>query len=570
MQLTKTSETAAVQIRNPRFACWLPVVGAAVLGALNTLSFAPTPGGGWLELLVMLGVVVLLHGARSTANAALRLGAFGFGNYVSGVWWLYVSMHDYGGIAAPLSGAAVVLLTLYLALYPALAGAVWHRVSGGIGWRASFAFAAAWTLGEWLRGLVFTGFPWLASGYPQVDGPLAGLASMVGVYGVGFAVALVGALLAQTLLGWRTLPEPAPRKASSTPSLQASDAGVPADAAADDDATSNATPGAPAKRVRSRPSRARLAPLILALLVLIAGMASSMIHWTHPSGHPLRVRLLQGNIAQDMKHEDAGIDTALALYQALITGLPADLIVTPETAIPLLIQQVPAPFTKTLRDFADQTNSAILFGAVGDVMTPTGPTHFTNSLYGLTPHQPVVYEYDKHHLVPFGEFVPLGFHWFIRMMHVPLGDFDRGRAAQPAFDVQGTRIAPNICYEDIFGEEIADSLRHQSPRAGILVNSSNLGWFGNTIALDQHLQMSRMRAIETGRPMLRSTNTGVSAMIDASGAVAGRLEPFTVGSLMGIVQGMDGTTPYILFGNWPVVTASLALLLVFARRARRA
>jgi apolipoprotein N-acyltransferase len=556
---TTTSEPKSAPGAGARLltAGWMPVVCAVLLGVLNTLSFAPTPDGGWLELLVIIALFTLLQHSRSTRGAALRLGAFGFGNYVSGVWWLYVSMHDYGGMAAPLAGTAVVLFTLYLAIYPALAGAVWYRIAGSIGWRSSFVFAAAWTLGEWLRGLVFTGFPWLASGYPQVDGPLAGFAPVAGVYGVGFTVALVAALLVQTVLGWHTLPDPKPRVRKTAAKSRANAAAVAAVATA-------------STRKPLRPSRARLAPLILAMLVLIAGIVGEGIHWTQPSGQPLRVRLLQGNVKQDMKFSQAGVDSSVALYQELITGSPADLIVTPETAIPLLIQDVPPPFAQAIRQFADQTHSAILFGAVGDVMTSTGPTHFTNSLYGLTPGQRSVYQYDKHHLVPFGEFVPQGFHWFVRLMHIPLGDFDRGAPAQPPFEVQGTAIAPNICYEDIFGEEIAHTLRHQSPRAGFLVNTSNLGWFGNTIALDQHLQMSRMRAIETGRPMLRSTNTGITAMIDANGAVAGSLQPFTVGALSGKVQGMQGVTPYILLGNWLIVTLSCVLLLAFVWLDRRA
>jgi apolipoprotein N-acyltransferase len=597
MQPTTSSETTA-KAGIPMLASgWMPFACAALLGVLNTFSFAPTPGGGWLELLVVAAVFIVLQASRSTRGAALRLGAFGFGNYVSGVWWLYVSMHDYGGMAAPLAGAAVVLFTLYLAIYPALAGAVWYRIAGGIGWRSSFVFAAAWTLGEWLRGLVFTGFPWLASGYPQVDGPLAGFAPVFGVYGVGFTVALVGALFVQTALRWRMLPEPAPRRPRTTasrrarsaaaspyslsvaPSIssgQADDGNANANTDHSTDSATNAaaTPppdgNATSRGKRPRPSRARLAPLILALLVLVAGLVGEEVSWTHPSGQPLRVRLLQGNVKQDMKFSQAGVDASVALYQELITGSPADLIVTPETAIPLLIQEVPQPFSQTIREYADRTHSAILFGAVGDVMTDKGPTHFTNSLYGLIPGERHVYQYDKHHLVPFGEFVPQGFHWFVRMMNIPLGDFDRGAAAQPPFEIKGTAVAPDICYEDIFGEEIAHTLRHQSPRAGFLVNTSNLGWFGNTIALDQHLQMSRMRAIETGRPMLRSTNTGVTAMIDANGAVAGSLQPFTIGALSGTVQGMAGVTPYILFGNWPIVTASLVLLLALAWRDRRA
>ncbi|HTJ95606.1 MAG TPA: apolipoprotein N-acyltransferase [Pararobbsia sp.] len=604
MQLTKPSDSATTKTRRPATATLLPILGAAALGALNTLSFAPTPGGGWLELLIVAAAFLVLQGSRSTTGAALRLGAFGFGNFVTGVWWLYVSMHDYGGMAAPLAWGAVVLFSLYLAIYPAIAGALWYRVSNGVGWRSSLAFAAAWAIGEWLRGLMLTGFPWLSSGYAQVDGPLAGLASIVGVYGVGFAVALVAALFIQTILRWKTLRNPAPRatrrhaqlearrrrqatSATDAPAgdaaLDASDVSPPvsqtapsgnvthtdADPARAASPATHSTTASPPAREKQRPSRARLAPLIVALLVLIAGMSGSLVRWTHPAGSAITVRLLQGSVPQSMKFEQAGVDQSVALYQSLITSQPADLIVTPETAIPLLVQTLPDPFVQTIRQFVDRTQSALLFGAFGDIMTDQGPTHIKNSLFGLTPLTNGVYQYDKHHLVPFGEFVPTGFHWFVQMMNIPLGDSDSGPALQPPFKVKDTTIAPDICYEDIFGEEIAHSLRHQTPRARILVNTSNLGWFGNTIALDQHLQMARMRSIETGRPLLSSTNTGITAMVDASGAIAGRLTPFTVGSLLGTVQGMDGLTPYIVLGNWPIVTGSLLLLIGFAWRSRR-
>jgi apolipoprotein N-acyltransferase len=580
MQLTKHSDTA-MTTRRPAWATGLHILGAGVLGALNTLSFAPTPGGGWLELLIVAAAFLVLQRARSTAGAAFRLGAFGFGNFVTGVWWLYVSMHDYGGLAAPLAWGAVGLFSLYLAIYPAIAGALWYRVSRGTGWRSSLAFAAAWTIGEWLRGLMLTGFPWLSSGYPQVDGPLAGLASIFGVYGVGFAVALVAALFVQTLLRWKALPNPVPRERKRHPQLETrraqraesaradTAASVPAtthDTGADPDSAApasdveateatdergpdglGASPPLPATQGvsndKQRPSRARLAPAIVALCLLIAGIGASWIRWTHPAGSAISVRLLQGNVPQSMKFEQEGVDQSVALYQSLITSHAADLIVTPETAIPLLVQDLPGPFVQTIRQFADQTQSALLFGAFGATMTAEGPTHIKNSLFGLTPRKNGVYQYDKYHLVPFGEFVPTGFHWFVQMMNIPLGDSDSGPTLQQAFAVKDTSIAPDICYEDIFGEEMADSLRHQVPRARILVNTSNLGWFGNTIALEQHLQMARMRSIETGRPLLSSTNTGITAMIDASGDVAGRLTPFTVGSLMGTVQGMDGLTP---------------------------
>ncbi|WP_248321258.1 MULTISPECIES: apolipoprotein N-acyltransferase [unclassified Caballeronia] len=509
---------------------------AAVLGAANTLSFAPTPHGGWIELVIFACFFSWLSRTSGWKSAAATGWAFGFGNFVTGVWWLYVSMHDYGGMAAPLAAAAVALFSLYLAVYPALSSLVWSLVAGRARfgdedaatareidasprytptWHGAFAFASAWALGEWLRGLVFTGFPWLASGYAQVDGPLAGFGAIAGVYGVAWVLALVAACIVQAVVAFRGM------------------------------------------------RRRALAPALTALALIVAGMLLSLAQWTTPANAPLDVRLLQGNVKQEMKFEQAGVDESLALYKRLITEKPADLIVTPETALPVLAVQVPPAFASVIRSFADSTNSSILFGAIGVTIQPDGrPTDFTNSLFGITPGVNDVYRYDKHHLVPFGEFVPLGFHWFVNLMGIPLGDLARGPVTQKPFFVHNQPVAVDVCYEDIFGEEIARTLREQETPAGILVNSTNLAWFGNTIALDQHLQIARMRSIETGRPTLRATNTGMTAVIAANGDVVSRLPTFTTGVLEARVQGTSGRTPYVTSGNATVIVVSLLLLAV--------
>jgi apolipoprotein N-acyltransferase len=507
---------------------------AAILGAANTLSFAPTPHGGWIELVIFTLFFAWLTRTSGWKGAALTGWAFGFGNFVTGVWWLYVSMHDFGGMAAPLAAAAVVLFSMYIAIYPALAGVLWSFCAGRARyeengsvipaadeprfvptWHGAFAFASAWALGEWLRGLVFTGFPWLSSGYAQVDGPLASYGAIAGVYGVGWVLALVAALLVQGFYTFRH---------GDTPF-------------------------------------AKFAPFIGAIVLVVAGMLLSLVEWTLPANAPLTVRLLQGNVKQEMKFEQEGVNQSLQLYKKLITEKPADLIVTPETAFPVLAVQVPQDLALTLRNFSDTTNSSILFGAIGVTVSPEGrATDYTNSLFGITPNQKDVYRYDKHHLVPFGEFVPTGFHWFVALMGIPLGDLGRGPPVQKSFFVLNQPIAVDICYEDIFGEEIARTIREQEAPAGILVNSTNLAWFGDTIALDQHLQMARMRSIETGRPMLRSTNTGTTAVIAANGAVVARLPVYTTGSLDATVQGTSGRTPYVTSGNMTVILVSLLLL----------
>jgi apolipoprotein N-acyltransferase len=505
---------------------------ALAAGAANTLSFAPTPHGGWLELVIFACFFAWLTRTTGWKSAALTGGAFGFGNFVTGVWWLYVSMHHYGGMPAPLAGAAVVLFSLYLAVYPALAAGVWSFCAGharnGAGddrpfsptWHGAFAFASAWALSEWLRGFVFTGFPWLASGYAQVDGPLAGFAPVAGVYGVGWMLALVAALIVQALVRVREPVEAGKRVV----------AGV--------------VPSA-----------------VVALALIGAGMLLPLVSWTVPANAPLRVRLLQGNVKQEMKFEEAGMIAAIHEYQQMITAKPADLVITPETAIPVLVQQLPEPFAIAVRNFADTTGTSILFGAIGGTITPEGQlVDYTNSLFGITPGSRELYRYDKHHLVPFGEFVPWGFRWFVKLMNIPLGDFARGAPVQKPFLVHNQPVAVDICYEDIFGEEIARSIRESDTPAGVLINSTNLAWFGDTIALDQHLQIARMRSLETGRPMLRATNTGTTAAIDAHGNVIARLAPYTVGSIDVTVQGTSGNTPYVTSGNNTVLAVSLLLL----------
>ncbi|MFL9961494.1 apolipoprotein N-acyltransferase [Paraburkholderia sediminicola] len=549
------SAPAADEPRGRTLPRWHYLVALAA-GAANTLSFAPTPHGGWLQVAIFAFFFAWLTRTTGWKSAALTGGAFGFGNFMTGVWWLYVSMHDYGGMAAPLAGAAVVLFSLYLALYPALAAAIWsfcagHARNGATDasppfsptWHGSMAFASAWAIGEWLRGTVFTGFPWLASGYAQVDGPFAGFAPVVGVYGVGWMLALVAALIVQALLAWR------PRLASREPR-----GATHADAGRDKDGRS-AGNSAPRSLPRS------IVPGGVALALIAAGLLLPLVQWTLPANAPLTVRLLQGDVKQEMKFEEAGMRAAIDQYQQMITAKPADLIVTPETAIPVLAQQLPAPFAATVREFSDSTGSAILFGAIGGTITPEGRViDYTNSLFGITPGSHDVYRYDKHHLVPFGEFVPWGFRWFVNLMNIPLGDFFRGAPVQKPFMVHNQPVAVNICYEDIFGEEIARTIRESDTPAGVLVNSTNLAWFGDTIALDQHLQIARMRTLETGRPMLRATNTGMTAAIDANGRVIGRLTPYTVGSLDIKVQGTSGNTPYVTSGNNTVLAVSMLLL----------
>ena len=254
----------------------------------------------------------------------------------------------------------------------------------------------------------------------------------------------------------------------------------------------------------------------------------------------------------------------LELYRDMITAAPADLVVTPETAFPVILQDLPVDIARDVRTYMEKTGTTVVFGAAG----ADSPVDFTNSVFAIGPELESLYRYNKHHLVPFGEFIPFGFHWFVDMMKMPLGDFRRGTLDQPAVPVRGIHVAPNICYEDLFGEEIAATLRQQATPANLLANVTNLAWFGDTIALDQHLQISRMRALEMRRPMLRATNTGMTAVVRPDGSVQAKLPTFEVGTLTADVQGMQGLTPYIRWGNVPALAGSV-LVLLMALRARR-
>jgi len=285
---------------------------------------------------------------------------------------------------------------------------------------------------------------------------------------------------------------------------------------------------------------------------------------------PISVALLQGNIPQDQKFEGStGVLLALNWYAEQLQAAAPGLVVAPETAIPLLPQQLPESYFKGMADhFMKGTSKAALVGM------PLGSLQegYTNSVVGFQPGANA-YRFDKHHLVPFGEFIPPMFRWFTDLMNIPLGDFNRGAVGQPSFTWDGQRLAPNVCYEDLFGEELAARFRDTAQAPTIFVNVSNIGWFGNTVAIDQHLHISRMRALEFARPVIRATNTGATAIIDHEGRVTHVLERFTRGVLTGQVQGRDGLTPFAAwasaFGLWPLWLVGLAPLFGALARLRR-
>jgi apolipoprotein N-acyltransferase len=476
---------------------------AFAAGAAAVAGFAPA---GW-PLLAPLALALLLHlwlSTDSPRRAALLGFAFGLGHFGLGVSWIYVSLHDFGDMPAPLAALATALYCAYLALFPALVGSLQARLGIGRSARLFLIIPALWMASEWLRGWLLTGFPWLTAGYSQIDTPLAGYAPLLGVYGVSFALLLLAGLL--LLLTTR---------------------------------------------------HTRIGAVAGMALLLAAGAALRTVEWTAAEGEPLTVALVQGNIAQSLKFDPARYAPTLATYRRLVEQSRARLIVLPETAIPRFLDAIDANYLDGLARHARAQNGDLLLGV--PLADRTG--HYYNSVVTLGVSAPQ--SYSKSHLVPLGEFVPPEFGWIIRVLRIPLSDFSRGPKNPEPLAVAGQRIAVNICYEDAFGEEII----RQLPQATLLVNVSNVAWFGDSLAPEQHLQISRMRAVETGRTMLRATNTGVTAIIDPHGKVSGRLPQFTEGVLEGTVQGYAGATPYARFGNAAALTlATCALLAALAWR----
>ena len=509
-----------------------------------------------LGVLAALLLTVATQEARAWRQGALLSALFACSAMTATWAWLYVSMHRYGGLPSWLSALAVLLLAAALSLYFAAAGAVWvglfrrwmlsahlndGRLNDGRSAMPEFKralaglllFAALWTLAELCRGQLFTGFPWGAGGYAHLESSLAGYAPWIGVYGIGFMAAclamgvplLVSGLMAGRTRAWQML-----------------SVGV----------------------------------LIVAVLVPL-GLQQTAPEFTQAAGK-LKVRLLQGNIPQDEKFiPGQGVQQALSWYAEQLLANSEPLVVTPETAIPVLPQQLSPAYWQVLKDkYAPPHASAQLpatpqAALVGIPMGGPG-VGYSNSVLTLGPAD-LNYRYDKHHLVPFGEYVPPFFQWFVRLMNMPLGDFAQDRPPSSVLKWQGQRLLPQICYEDLFGEEVARYFAKPEDAPTVFVNMSNLAWFGDTTALAQHVAISRMRALEFQRPIIRATNTGLTGWVDAQGTVRESLPPFTRGALVIEFEGRSGLTPYAQWtSRWglaPLWWLCAAIVLVLGAISRR-
>jgi apolipoprotein N-acyltransferase len=503
---------------------WRALVLALAAGAAQALSFAPAELW-WLQVIATGGLVALLADAPPRAATA-RTWAFAFGWLAAGFWWLYISLHVYGFLPAWLSALAVAVLAALLALYYAIAGWAWARLRRNRPLVDAVLFSSVWLMAELARGQFLTGFPWIAGGYAHTSGPLARWAPYVGVYGIDALAAFVSAAAALVLMAQRG--------------------------------------------PRTRAPLVTLSPLLVPLAALLVGLALPQT-FTRSTGI-LTVSLLQPNVAQNDKFEEEHVRQALAWHVVKLASAPGQLVVTPESSLPILPVQIPRETWLAYEKPFNRTGRSALVG----VFTGDDEHGYTNSLVGLdTTHRMTdgtFYRYGKRHLLPFGEYVPPGFHWFVSMMKIPIGDQAAG-VDTASFQVGAQRVRPLICYEDLFGEDFAPSM--VGPNAATLMaNSTNLAWFGRRMIQDQHLQFSRMRALEFQRGQVRATNTGATAVIDWQGHVTARLPADVEGELDAQVEGRIGDTPYGIWVAklrlWPLWGLALAQLLfgVFMTRRR--
>ena len=498
---------------------WNKENGLALLSGMScVLGFAPF-GIYPIPVLSLAVLFALWLCAASPRAAAWRGFYFGLGLFTAGVSWIYVALHDYGDMPMPLALPATFLFSAFLALFTALAGYAQARFPASKGLRAILVMPAVWVSVEWLRGMIFTGFPWLTLGYAHSGSPLAGYAPLFGVYGVSLVAALSAGLLAYVAT---TLPRGIRSKCLVLGSFTKNSRGV------------------------------RISFLTLAML-WAGGAALRTIAWTQPYGKPFSVALIQGNIAQNLKFNEDALVGTLEKYRRLVLETNARLILLPETALPLLRQEVPQNLVGQLREHAQQNRGDVL---VGSFDRDSGG--YYNSVFSLGADKEQ--HYHKQHLVVFGEFIPLRplLGWLINdVLDIPMGDLARGDKVQPPLDVAGQHVAVNICYEDAFGEEIIRSV----PQATLLANFTNDAWYGHTFAAAQHNQISQMRAIESGRMMLRATNTGVTSIIGVDGKVLRQLPQHVEAVLQGMAQGYRGLTPYARWGNAAVLLLIILMLL---------
>ncbi|MCG8325674.1 MAG: apolipoprotein N-acyltransferase [Thiotrichales bacterium] len=477
-----------------------PVAGMFA-GILAVSGFSPFDL--FFNPFLSLAVLFYLYISADSARQSFVYGyCFGFGLFAAGVSWLHISINLFGGVNFLAAAGFTLLLILFLALYPAVTGWLVYRYRECQTWiQLIIIFPAAWTLFEWLRSWIFTGFPWLNMGYSQTDTPLSGMAPILGIYGVSWLTAMTAGILCLLFVG--------------------------------------------------RKREKILAPIAL-VCIWTFSIQSQQTGWTQANGRTLSVALVQGGVPQEIKWLPEQRRKTIDLYLDLTEPYwGQDLILWPETALPMFYHEA-THVIEQIRTYSREHNTALISGMAWQ---DNESRDYFNSLvlFGETDSM-----YHKQHLVPFGEYLP----WdnllrpFLNFLEIPMSNFSPGNQEKPVLVAAGEVLGVSICYEDAFGEEVIRAL----PEAGLLLNVSNDAWFGDSIAPHQHLQMARMRSIETGRYMIRATNTGISAVIDQKGNLIKQSPQFKSHVISAHVLSFEGATPYIKTGNFFVIGLMLAML----------
>jgi apolipoprotein N-acyltransferase len=482
---------------------------SALAGACLPLSFAPFDV--WFLAAPIFAALFYLWEGETPREAAWRGFWFGFSAFAAGTYWLYISIHVFGGAPVPVAAALMLGLFWLMAMYAALSGYLAARLTTLPGvFRWCFAWPAIFIVFEWFRVWMFTGFPWLTIGYGQIDGPFRNWAPLGGVHAVSLVTVMLGGVLLSLI------------------------------------------------RCQGRD---RVVAGAACIMIFVATWALNDRTWTRVLPQLVRVSLVQGSIPQDRKWLPEQRLPTLALYRDLTFSLhKPDLVIWPEVAIPTMRVFV-QDYLDDLGEWARERNMQIYLGIL-TVDEPTG--RYRNSLIGVGRHDAA---YHKRHLVPFGEFFPVPdfVRKWMRGAGLPNQDTVAGSYDQGPLPLGELLISPSICYEDAYGSEQLDFL----PEAQLLINVSNDAWFGDSIAPHQHLQIARMRALEAGRPMLRATNTGITAIISSTGQIMRRLPQFETRVLSGAVKPRTGATPYVSMGNYPLLIVCLALIAAAGYLARR-
>ena len=489
-----------------------PGILSLLAGMLMPLAYAPY---NIFFIAILCPALLLLIWTSCSPAKAFRYGyLFGLGMFGTGVYWLYISINLFGGVNFIGAIFITALLVTFISLYPALVGYIgkrWFKQNDAV--FLLLACPALWVISEWIRSWFLTGFPWLNLGYSQSDSLLSGVAPVLGVYGVSWLTFFIAALLA-CLYHYR--------------------------------------------------GKKGLAIGFAIFLLSITSWSLTQINWTKPVKNDISVALIQAAIPQKLKWRPELRQQSLQLYMELSEPYWGnELVIWPETAIPAYNFTVTS-FIKKLALLTKKSQTTFLSGIPSKELEAK---EYYNSVMMLSEGK--TSWYHKQHLVPFGEYLPLKplLGVILDFLQIPMSDFSPGKQKLPLLITEELSIGISICYEDTFGEEVIKAL----PEATVLVNVSNDAWFGDSVAPHQHLQMARMRALETGRYMLRATNTGISAIINEKGKVVKQSPQFKPSALSAQITAFEGSTPYASWGNIPVVLTalSLILLLLFQTRTTR-